>query len=337
MSISITTFEAAKHTEVAAALLAGRHRRDRNREPRLPAAFEDERACRGQIEQTLQSKGLFGAIAESGGGPVGFGLMTTTLIESTHMLASFFPARGVGLGYSSFAAAEGMEYDVIRELFGALADEYVSRGYFEFTANVPAADLAVQDAFASLGFGRSMCCAIRDVSPVRRAGASIDVHQASGEDVEVIHQLSDELTLHHAKSPIFNPFIRESDAASLEFQKGLLQDPAANAHWVAYRDGRAVGMNTFMAPFFLSPMTAPDKTIYLYQGIVSHDERAGGVGSAILSKGVEWARAQGYENVALHFATANLSGARFWQSSGFQPIEYGMRRRVDERIAWANR
>ena len=41
--------------------------------------------------------------------------------------------------------------------------------------------------------------------------------------------------------------------------------------------------------------------------------------------------------IALHFATPNLSGAKFWQSSGFEPVEYGMRRRVDERIAWANK
>jgi GNAT superfamily N-acetyltransferase len=84
-------------------------------------------------------------------------------------------------------------------------------------------------------------------------------------------------------------------------------------------------------------MTVPEKTVYLFQGIVMPDARTGGVGSAILSQGVSWAREQGYEHVALHFATANLSGAKFWQSRGFAPVEYGMRRRVDERIAWANR
>jgi GNAT superfamily N-acetyltransferase len=96
-------------------------------------------------------------------------------------------------------------------------------------------------------------------------------------------------------------------------------------------------MNTFMQPTFLSVLALPEKTIYLFQGIVTQDARAGGVGSAILSKGVEWARSKGYDHVALHFATPNVSGAKFWQSSGFVPVEYGMRRRIDERIAWANR
>ena len=51
----------------------------------------------------------------------------------------------------------------------------------------------------------------------------------------------------------------------------------------------------------------------------------------------KWAREQGYEHMALHFAAPNLQGARFWLSSGFVPVEYGLRRRVDERIAWANK
>lgn len=160
---------------------------------------------------------------------------------------------------------------------------------------------------------------------------------AHGEDYPAIEALGEELTLHHARSPIFNPYVRESDEASHAFIKGLLQDPEANAHWVGYDGGRAVGMNTFMQPFFLSPMTVPDRTIYLFLGVVAQDARQGGVGSAILSQGVTWARDAGYDHIALHFATANISGARFWQSSGFGPIEYGMRRRVDERIAWANK
>ena len=136
-----------------------------------------------------------------------------------------------------------------------------------------------------------------------------------------MYALNEELTLHHARSPIFNPYIRESDASSHDFQKNLLTDAATNAHWVGYENGKPVGMNTFMAPFFLSPMTVPEKTVYLFQGIVTQDARAGGVGTAILSKGVEWAREQGYEHVTLHFASANLSGAKFWQSSGFKPVD----------------
>lgn len=337
MALSTTLFEPAKHLDAASSLLAERHRHDRERDPRLPTTFDDAAACRVQIEQVLTTVGAHGVVVFDGASPVGFGISTPQFIEPTHMLAAFFPPRGASLGYSAHAAAEGMEYDVYREMYAVLADDLVARGIFHHSVSVPASNPAAVDAFNSLGFGRNMACAIRDVDPVDRAAASIDVNQASAEDLHAITALGEELTLHHARSPIFNPYVRESDDAHHNFIKGLLEDPDANAHWVAYEGGKAVGMNTFMQPFFLSPMTVPDRTIYLFLGIVTQDARQGGVGSAILSQGVQWAREKGYENVALHFATANLSGAKFWQSSGFKPIEYGMRRTIDERIAWANK
>ena len=337
MSITITPFDAAKHLDTAAELLADRHRRDRKRDPRLPANFDNKSDCRGQIENALNATGWYGVLAESGGKPAGFGIMAPQFIEPTNMLASFFPPRGASITYSGYAAREGMEYDVYREVYAALADEFVRRGIFDHAINVSATDAVTVDTFNSLGFGRTLACAVRGIDPVDRKAAALEVHQASAEDYPVIEALGEELTLHHAKSPIFNPFIRESDPASHEFIKGLLNDPDGNAHWIGYDNGRAIGMNTFMQPFFLSPLTIPDRTIYLFLGVVTADARMGGVGSAILSQGVAWAREKGYKNVALHFATANLSGARFWQTSGFKPIDYGMRRHIDERIAWANK
>ena len=337
MTLSTTLFDAAKHLDTAADLLADRHRHDRVRDPRLPATFEDPVLCRGQIEQALTTAGAYGVVISDGSEAVGFGMMTPQFIEPTHMLAAFFPPRGVSLGYSAHAAKEGMEYDVYREMYGALAEHFVDRGIFHHSVAVPALNGAAVDAFNSLGFGRNMACAIRGVDPVDRHAAPIEVHQASAEDYPAVEALGEELTLHHARSPIFNPYVRESDPAHHTFIKGLLEDADANAHWIGYEDGKAVGMNTFMQPFFLSPMTVPEKTIYLFLGVVTQDARQGGIGSAILSQGVSWAREKGYDNVALHFATANISGAKFWQSSGFQPVEFGMRRTIDDRIAWANK
>jgi GNAT superfamily N-acetyltransferase len=310
--ITTASFDPKEHLDAAAGLLAQRHKRDRARLPFLPSAFEDAAACRPQIESAFENPGWYGVVALDGSEVVGFAVMTTQLIPATHFLASFFPPRGVSLGYAAHAAKEGLEYDAYRAMYADLADHYVTLGYFDHTVSLPATDLEAREAWASLGFGRNMTCAIRDNAPTKRAPASgVEMHQAA--------------------------YIRESDDASHDFQRNLLNDPAANAHWVGYEDGRAVAMNTFMQPFFLNPMTVPEKTIYLFQGIVTQDARAGGVGTAILSKGVEWAREQGYDHVALHFASANLPGAKFWQSSGFRPVEHGLRRHIDERIAWANK
>ncbi len=338
MKITLVPFDRNRHLPEAAGLLAARHRRDRAQEPLLPEAYEDAAACQAEIERAFDAPAWAGMVAEAGGEVAGFAIMTPQVTAQTHFLASFFPLRGATAGYAAHAVKDGLEYDVYRALFAELADHFVSLGFFDFSVALPAADLASREAWASLGFGRTLTCAIRDVGPIDRAGAaSVEVHQASAEDAEVIFALNEELTLHHARSPIFNPFIRESDASSHDFQRNLLADAAANAHWVAYEGGKPVAMNTFMQPFFLSPLTVAERTIYLFQGIVTQDARAGGVGSAVLAKGVEWAREQGYQHVALHFAAANLPGANFWQSSGFRPVEHSMRRRLDDRIAWANK
>lgn len=336
MRLTVAPFEPARHLDAAAVLLAARHSRDRARDERLPAVYEVPPAARAQIEQALAGHNVRGVVALDGPDVAGFMLASAQVFADTHFLASFFTSRGIASSLSSHAAREGLEYDAYREMFAVIADEFVAQGYFEFGITVPARDAATADALSSLGFGRRMAAAVRNVEPVRAEGAPVDVHLAGPEDADVVMRLSEELMLHHSRSPIFNPYIRESDEASHEMQKGLLQDLETNAHVVAYKDGKPLGMNTFMPPHFLSPMNTPDKTVYLFQGIVTGDARAGGVGTAVLAKGVEWARSRGFEYIGLHFATPNLSGARFWQANGFVPVEYTMRRHVDERIAWAH-
>lgn len=332
----IAPFAPRKHLEAAARLLAERHARDRGREPLLPAAYEIPAACRDQIEHAIERPGWYGAVALDGNDVMGYMIGAPQLFAPTHVLAAFFPPRSMAISYAAHAAVPGLEYDIYRELYADVADEFVRRGFFDHIAGIAASDPAVGEAFASLSFGRHSVAAMRGVGPTERAAAGVQVHQAATEDAEVVYALVEELNLHHAYSPIYWPYLRETDAASHEMSLGLLGDPA-NAHWVAYEDGRPVGMNTFMPPAFLSAMTVPDRTVYLYQGIVTKDARAGGVGTALLSRAAAWAREQGYEHIGLHFASPNLQGAKFWQSSGFKPMEFGIRRRIDDRIAWANR
>jgi GNAT superfamily N-acetyltransferase len=250
------------------------------------------------------------------------------------MTAAFFPPRSAGLGYTNHAAVGGLEHEVYREMYAVLARDFVERGYFDHNVYIAPRDRAVEEAFVSLGFGRTLTAGMRGVEPVDGAG-SAELHAAGGEDAAVVFDLNQQLMQHHARAPIFWPLLREPEESSHQFTRDLLADPKTNAHWVAYDDGKPLGMNTFMAPVWITPMLTPEKTIYLYQGIVSEDARRSGLGKAILARGIDWAREQGYQHVALHFASPNVSGARFWQSQGFAPIEHRMSRHIDERVAWA--
>lgn len=336
MSISVVRFERDKHLDAASEMLAQRQRRYRAFDPLLPAAFDGAEACRQLIAPDLDQPGCFGVFATEGGAPAGFAIGTTVLVAPTHMMAGFFPPRCANIAYSAHAAASAdSAYEVYREMYAVLAAHFVSAGYFDHIVHVSPSDAAVCDAWSSLGFGRALTAAMRGVEPLDRPAAGVQLSQAGAEDAEVVFALNEELLRHHARAPIFQPMLRETEHSSHDFSRDLLKEPDVNAHWIAYDGDRPLGMNTFMPPFWISPLLAPEQTVYLYQGVVSEEARRGGVGAAILARGIDWARDQGYRQIALHFAAANVAGAKFWQSSGFRPIEHRVHRRIDERIAWA--
>src|SRR5262249_44979732 len=111
-----------------------------------------------------------------------------------------------------------------------------------------------------------------------------------------------------------------------------------NAFFLASREGRVVGMQSYVPQNVLSPLSLPDEPLaYLFQGIVMPEEQRRGTGAALLAAGMEWARDAGLTYCALHFLSANLAAARFWQSHGFWPLTHMLARHVDERVAWADR
>lgn len=337
MRIDVIPFDPKAHLDAAAELLAQRQRRVRLADDRLPAAFEDRQACRRVIEAVVQRADARGVLAEADGEPAGYAFMWPFLPEPTEMPYAFFPPRTAHIGYAEQCAREDVAFDVYRAMYGALAGEYVRRGIFDHVAYISPHDRGAHDAYVSLGFGRMLVAAMRDTTPVEsQAADGVRVDAAGAEDASVIIGLNEHLWEHHTASPIFWPMLREPLAAEEEFTRALLQDPETNAHFVAYRDGQPLGMNTFMKPDWVSELLRDDKTVYLYQGVVAPEARGGGIGQMLLERGMAWAREQGYEHAVLHFWAPNISGARFWLGMGFRPIEYRMTRHIDERIAWAN-
>jgi GNAT superfamily N-acetyltransferase len=338
MALRIMPFE-ERHVEAAAVLLAARHARDRAREAVLPAAFESPGDVQPHIERLAQRAGTAGVVAERDGEPVGFLLATAILPVPTQFLAQFYPPRSMSMPYEGHALAADEEPSLYRELYAALAGDWVRRGFFDHFVDVPDGDAAAREAWDSLGFARDITCVVREVNlPVAQAGrqedaSALEIHQVDAEEIDTIAALADMLWEHHLLSPIFAPYLSEVAAGTREMSLELLAEPA-NAHFVAYRDGKPLGMDTFVASGFSPPLATPEACIYLWQGIVSPNARGAGVGRALLSHAMGWAQEQGYRWCTLHFYAANLAGASFWLANGFRPLEHRLRRRVDERIAW---
>lgn len=322
----------------AAALLAARHKRDRARLPWLNKAYEDPAECEVLVRDTVQSPRTFAVAAELDGQLAGYLVGERELHHPASLSAQFVPPYTLGIGLHGHAvAADVNAVDVYRLMYAELAARAVERGFFEHRVYIVPGDRDVEEAWVNLGFGRGLVCAVRDTTvpvPLDSRAFDVEVHQASSEDADVVMQLEDANTRHHYSSPIFWPYLHETLSAAREYQEALLADPA-NAHFVAYRDGKPLGMNTFNPPNWVSPLLLGGRSIYLFQGVVVEEARGNGVGKALLARSMEWAREQGYERCVLHFASANASGATFWLGQGFVPVEYTMARHIDERIGWA--
>ena len=324
--------------DAAARLLAARHRADRTHTPALAAGFEDAATVRRLIEEALAQPLACSVLALQDGHVAGFMTGVIALPPPTAWFAPFLPPRSAQIGYAGYAAAGPEAGELYRRMYAALAPDWLARGCFTHFVEVNAEDDVALAAWFSLGFGQVITLAARDTSPVPpdQDGATdgIEVHQAGPEDIEVVLKLNDDLMRHHNASPIFLPYLPETEPAVRQHQADLLADPA-NAHWIAYRAGEPLGMQTFHPQTFAA-MAQPEGSIYLFQGVTTPGSRGGGVGTALLRRSMDWARDAGYERCTLHYFSANIPGARFWQRSGFRPLTQRLVRRVDERIAWAH-
>lgn len=324
--------------EAAAALLARRHAAARRAEPALPARYEAPDAARELLDRLLDAPGSAGVIAWSGRRPAGFlaGLMRVPSPLSVG--AKFVRPRTAIVPYEGYALDDREDGELYRELYAALAPVWVERGYFSHSIEIATLDFEASEAFGSLGFGRQTTLAVRRVTePVLGPAADgAEVRRAGPADLQAMLWLSGLLGQHHASSPTFLPYLREPDRELEQMLKQSLEDPIGG-NFIATRGTTVIGMQTFRAPGFISALTLPADSTYLWEGVVAPAERRAGVGRSLLAASMRWAEVSGFRACLLHFLSANLVSARFWQANGFWPLTHTLVRNVDERIAWAGR
>jgi GNAT superfamily N-acetyltransferase len=334
MGVLVVPFSAA-HVAGAAALLAARHRTDRAREPRLPARFERVEEARALVEVMARSQATRGAVALREERVVGFLLGSLVLPSPSSRGALFLDPRSAFVSYDGHAAEPEEAEAVYRALYAAVAPGWVGAGYFSHYVSVAAGDRAACDAWFSLGFGRDATAALRGTDAPAKDGVAVEVRRATPADLDAVTEMALALYRHHTGPPMYFPYLAEVVPDERAYQERLLADPQC-AHWLAWCEGRVVGMQSFEPPpSWMSPMMRPERCTYLLHGYTEAEARGGGVGCALLARSLAWAREAGYAHCLLHFLSANVLGARFWLASGFRPIEHRLSRRVDERIAWA--
>lgn len=334
MKITIRAFENSD-LQAIAGLLAERQRRD---SARGPAGFnknlEDVSACARVLRENYVPV-LEIAVAERNGKVIGFLGGQRMLLAPTNYAAHYVEPQSISMPSLGHAVAEGEDATTIfRSLYAFLADPWVNDGLFVHTVATIPSDLESNEAWHSLGFGRKMTAAVRDLRPVEYSGTRPEIREGSSEDLEVVFQFGSMISRHEALSPMFAPYARHTDPGMREHIREVLAEPGT-VTWMAYSEEQPIGMQLFTSPGYTPFHMTHEGTVYLYNGVVNEAARGGGTGTALLAHAMEWANGAGYQRCVLHFNSGNWSGAPFWLGHGFVPIEHALIRRLDPRIAWA--
>ena len=323
-----------EHLDAAAALLAARHRADREPFPELPHSFGDAAAARSVLSAALQAEGAAGVVAVRDGRAAGYLIGASVMPAPGTSMSGFIAPRSLSIGPAGYAAEPGDAYALYRALYAALAPRWIERGCFDHYITITEGDQAAFEAWFSLGFGRDLVFGVRDIAPIAAPSlAAVEVHQAGAEDLEVALRLVEGLYHYHAEAPIYFPYLAENRPAWRTHAQESLAAATDHATFIAYRNGTPLALIELTPPF-AGPISTPDGGTYLMHGFTLADEQGGGIGTLLLAHALDWAREAGYTTVTINWAAANIPGDRFWRGHGFRPLSCRLHRRIDERVAW---
>jgi GNAT superfamily N-acetyltransferase len=319
------------HLDEAAFLLAGRHRRDRAACPLLPARFEEAAAARTAIEAVWQRPGAHGIAALEDGRLTGY------LIGD----AAAEPVRGrcAWVRLAGHALAEGIDAELYRDLYAALAAGWVAQGYFDHYILIPAADRAALDAWFALSFGLEhahglRAVAVSDEAEAMHPASGLVIRRATLDDRETLVSVSQWLRRYQAGPPIWGAALPEDTALVANSYAELAGDEKAVV-WLAFLDGQIAGFQTYLpAESADEDPLIPPNCIDLSVAATHPELRGRGIGVALTQVGLA-AAALSYSACVVDWRVTNLKSSRFWPRRGFQPAGYRLVRRVDPRIVWA--
>lgn len=327
------------HLNDAATLLALRHREDRRAAPILPARYEDPEEVAPVLRTLLVTDGMHGVAALRGGQLLGYLCGAPVLRPADYVFAGLVKPRTGDVPDAAYALAAEAPLDLLRRMYGLVAEPWVARGLNIHYASAPAR-AALSDAWADLEFGRLAALGARVIAPISTPPtppAGITFRLAAPTDRDALQTTIVPFFRSFASPPQFLPFVEESVPALRKFAADLLADSAC-VTWLAVDDaGTIIGFLVTVSPdsphWSKSPMQTPERSVYLQNVYTVPDARGAGLGAALVGHAMAWANDAGYANCLVDWITASRA-AIFWQRQGFRPLTYWLRRTVDPRASW---
>ncbi len=263
-----------------------------------------------------QADGASGAVAIDDNGR-----MTGFLLGAAEPGSSWGPNAWIE---SAGHAAEDPE--VVRDLYGFAAAQWVADGRIAHYVLVPAHDRELIDAWFRLGFGQQQVHAVLAAQPM--APATVTIRPARHTDLDTLIRLDLSLPDHQARSPVFSAYRSPSyDDIRAEWER-ILPD---HAIFVAERDGQVIGCAVGCALTHCGMdrgPARPDNAAFIGFAAVFPHARRTGAARALANAIIGWATEAGYHSIVTDWRATNLLSSRTWPRLGFTPTFLRLHRHV---------
>jgi len=288
-----------EHVAVAASLLAERHARHRDVEPLLPNGLDFVQHVRGEWE----TEGSSGAVALEGGEPVGY-------------LIGQHRDDAIGPHIWSHVAGQAVRTpEVARDLYRLAATRWVDEGLTRHFVFVPALPDLIEPWFR-LSFGASAALATRETGGAPVAVDGVTVRRSTPADLDAAASFDRLLGEHLKQPPSFGglpvPALREY----VDDWRDTWDEEERYTHFVAERKEAVVGhLLLYRRP---ADLRVPADGIDLANCATEPGLRGSGVGVALTTYALAWAREHGYPTMITDWRMTNLEASRFWPRRGFR-------------------
>jgi len=308
-----------EHLDAAVALFRDSYRQEREHSPLLPTRAIDNPAwIRGMLATRLENPGV--AVMQNG------------RLAAYMVTGAQFPWKGqrVALVPEYGHGATPSDKETLYQLmYMHLAQMWVDNHIHLHTIGHFAHDDVLRDTLYRLGFGAILAERLRDLSPI---DAPTDIAIVEELDIHKLADLELEHNRYYFKAPIFLTKDTDKGAMLADLDEHA---QAGDVFFTYYEDGVPRANMIVGRPnpnqegegvLLWDTNTAQVKSAY-----VQPEVRSKGVGTALLSRAIQWAQAQGCARLFVEHETANFYGSRFWRKY-FTPYLHFSMRYVDNTI-----
>lgn len=314
---------ADEHVPEAGRLLAARHRRHRADRPELSGSFEDPAFAEKQVAEAGALADASGAVATRDGRVAGY------LLGAPKPSAVWGP--NLWVESAGQALGDGIEAEVVRDLYAGAATRWVDEGRTAHYVLVPASDAPLVDAWFRLGFGQQQAHAVRPPLPVYpRLPDELAVRRAERGDIPALAELEVSLPQHQGLAPCFSAGELGSVEESVAEWEADFDDPDFTT-FVAEHGGRVIGSAVGCAltkSGSNNGLMRPDSAGFLGFAAVLPSARGLGAGRALGETVLAWAAEAGFDVVATDWRVTNLLSSRAWTALGFVPTFHRLHRSI---------